>query len=287
MERVTVHEADKKRGNDRRMRVDIHMNFIGAFTVPADIVTPAELEEQRRQAQEMEARTKELQERYKERTERRKQEKREFTARMKAGLLTPEEEAAHQAKLEHNRAWQKEWREKRKSEMPPQPPKPPRPLSVAKIIERVKEGLPLTSEETAKHEAYKARKNAQFKRWRTAKKASEPPKPPKPKKPTKKEIIMDIIARQRDGLPLTPEEQEAYALHREKCNAKHKKWRDAQAKDNPDNLTIEDIKKRIRDGLPVTPEESAFFESWRTQKNEYRRELYQRKKAETAVAVGQ
>ena len=63
--------------------------FIGAFEVPAHIVTPAEVEEQRRQQEEQaakEARSKELK---KARYEKRKAEKREFTARKKAGLLTP------------------------------------------------------------------------------------------------------------------------------------------------------------------------------------------------------
>ena len=65
--------------------------FIGAFEVPAHIVTPAEVEEQRRQQEEQaakEAKSKELE---KARYEKRKAEKREFTARKKAGLLTPEE----------------------------------------------------------------------------------------------------------------------------------------------------------------------------------------------------
>ena len=47
IEKVMVYEG-KGRGNDRRQRIDIHMNFIGAFEVPAEIITPMELEEQRR-----------------------------------------------------------------------------------------------------------------------------------------------------------------------------------------------------------------------------------------------
>ena len=71
--------------------VDIHLNFIGTFDVPADIVTPMELEEQRRYEEEQAAKKKQSQEFYQARYERRKQEAREFTERMKAGLLTPEE----------------------------------------------------------------------------------------------------------------------------------------------------------------------------------------------------
>lgn len=90
IEKVIVYEGEG-RGNDRRQRIDIYLNFIGAFEVPAHIVTPAEVEEQRRQQEEQaakEARSKELK---KARYEKRKAEKREFTARKKAGLLTPEE----------------------------------------------------------------------------------------------------------------------------------------------------------------------------------------------------
>jgi len=46
IERVIVHEGEG-RGLNRRMRLDIHLNFIGAFEVPADIITLMELEEQR------------------------------------------------------------------------------------------------------------------------------------------------------------------------------------------------------------------------------------------------
>ena len=43
IEKVIVHEGEG-RGNDRRQRIDIYLNFIGAFEVPAHIVTPAEVE---------------------------------------------------------------------------------------------------------------------------------------------------------------------------------------------------------------------------------------------------
>ena len=109
IERVIVHEGEG-RGSTRRMRVDIHLNFIGAFEVPADIVTPMELEEQRRIQEEQAAKDKQARELYQERYERRKQEKREFTARKKAGLLTPEELKAENERLEKKREWFKAWR---------------------------------------------------------------------------------------------------------------------------------------------------------------------------------
>ena len=40
IEKVIVYEGEG-RGNDRRQRIDIYLNFIGAFEVPAHIVTPA------------------------------------------------------------------------------------------------------------------------------------------------------------------------------------------------------------------------------------------------------
>ena len=54
IEKVIVYEGEG-RGNDRRQRIDIYLNFIGAFEVPAHIVTPAEVEEQRRQQEEQAA----------------------------------------------------------------------------------------------------------------------------------------------------------------------------------------------------------------------------------------
>ena len=100
--------------------------FIGAFEVPAHIVTPAEVEEQAAK----EARSKELK---KARYEKRKAEKREFTARKKAGLLTPEELEAEEKRLAHSR----EWREKRKAA---EPPKPPKKKSIKELMELEKTG---------------------------------------------------------------------------------------------------------------------------------------------------
>jgi len=224
VERVLVHEG-AGRGKIRRQRVDIHLNFIGAFELPADFITPMEIEEQCQHKEEQAAKEQRSKELETARSEKRKAQKREFTARMMAGLLTPEELKEHEQRKAHSRVWQKEWRDKRQADAPP---KPPKPLSIAKIAERVKEGLPLTTEETERHEAYKARKNAQFKKWRAARKASEPPTPPKPKKPTKKECMKDIGERLRAGAEITTEEAQAYALYREERNTAHAKWRDSR-----------------------------------------------------------
>ena len=115
VEKVIVYEGEG-RGSVRRQRVDIFMNFIGAFEVPANIITPMELEEQRRLREEKAAKEKRSKELADARAEKRLREKREFTARMKAGLLTPEELEAHEQRKAHNRAWQKEWRDKKNAD---------------------------------------------------------------------------------------------------------------------------------------------------------------------------
>ena len=117
IEKVIVHEGDK-RGADRQQRIDIHMNFIGAFEIPAEIVTPMELESQRKLLEEKAEKEKKSQELYLIRYEKRKQDQRDFTARMKAGELTPEELEAHEKRKARNRASQKEWRNKKKEQLP-------------------------------------------------------------------------------------------------------------------------------------------------------------------------
>ena len=170
IEKVIVHEGEG-RGNDRRQRIDIYLNFIGAFEVPEYIVTPAEVEEQRRQREEQaakEARSKEL---AKARYEKRKAEKREFTARKKAGLLTPEEQEAEEKRLAHNREWQKEWREKRKAS---EPEKPPKQKSIKELMEIEKTGADLTPEETERLAAYRRKKADQQRARREGKKSDQP-----------------------------------------------------------------------------------------------------------------
>ena len=115
VEKVIVHEATGGRGNSRRQRLDIYLNFIGNFEVPADIVTPMEIEAQKREAEELAAKKARSEELKKERYEKRKREKREFTARKKAGILTLEEQAKEEIRLAKNREYNKAWREKKKA----------------------------------------------------------------------------------------------------------------------------------------------------------------------------
>ena len=209
IEKVVVHEGEG-RGNSRRQRIDIYLNFIGAFEVPAHIVTPMEIEEQRRQQEEQaakEAKSKELE---RARYEKRKQEQREFTARKKAGLLTPEEQEAEERRLARNRAWQKEWRAKRSAD---QPPKPPKPKSIKELAALQKSGADLTPEEAERLAAHRQRKARQHKEWYERKKAAEPPKP---------RTLKELAAAQDAGQPLTPEETARLEASRSrKKNAYH------------------------------------------------------------------
>lgn len=159
IEKVVVHEATGGRGNSRRQRLDIYLNFIGAFEVPAHIVTPMEEEAERRRQEEQaakEARSRELK---KARYEKQKQEKRDFTARKKAGLLTPEEQAEEEKRLAKKREQNQAWREKQKAS---QPPKPPKPHSLTELARMKREGLPLTPEEAQRLAEYRQRKNEQI-----------------------------------------------------------------------------------------------------------------------------
>lgn len=168
IEKVIVHEGEG-RGNSRRQRLDIYLNFIGTFEVPAEIVTPMELEEQRREQEEKAAREERSKELAQIRYEKRKQDKRDFTARKKAGLLTPEEQKAEDIRMAKCRESQKEWRAKRKAAEPPKP----RKRSLTELAAAKREGLPLTPEEEERFAAYRQRKNEAVKRCRERKIAKE------------------------------------------------------------------------------------------------------------------
>lgn len=168
IEKVIVHEGTG-RGKERRQRIDIYLNFIGAFEVPAHIVTPAEIEEQKRSEEAQAAQEAQRKEAEQARYEKRKQEKREFTARKKAGLLTPEEQEKDELRLAKNRERQKEWRDKRKAAEPEKP----RRKSLTELAAAKKEGLPLTPEEAERLADHRRRKNEQVKQCRERKLAEE------------------------------------------------------------------------------------------------------------------
>ncbi len=77
------------------------------------------------------------------RYERYKQERREFTARKRAGLLTPEGQAEEERRLERNRAYQKKQRDKKKATQPEKP----RKRSLEELAKLDRAGADLTPEE--------------------------------------------------------------------------------------------------------------------------------------------
>lgn len=212
IEKIVVHEGEG-RGNNRRQRLDIYLNFIGAFEVPAEIVTPMEQEEQRHEEA--------LKERRKAREEKRKEERRELTARKQAGLLTPEEETAYEAQLSNQRAWQKEWRDKRRAA---QPPKPPKPRSIQVLFECDKTGLAMTEEERERLSEYRRRKREQHREWRKRQKENQPPKP---------RTLKEISAAQEAGEALTAEEEKR--LHESRtCKKRQRQELIRQAETDPE-----------------------------------------------------
>ena len=126
-------------------------------------------EEQRREQEEQAAREERSKELAQIRYEKRKQDKRDFTARKKAGLLTPEEQEAEDIRMAKCREAQKEWRAKRKAAEPPKP----RKRSLTELAAAKREGLPLTPEEEERLAAYRQRKNEAVKRCRERKIAKE------------------------------------------------------------------------------------------------------------------
>ncbi len=174
IEKIIVHEGEG-RGNQRRQRLDFYFNFIGAFEVPADIVTPMEQEEVRRKQEEQAAKEERSKALAKARYEKRKTASREFTARKRMGLLTPEEQEAEEQRLAHNREWQKKWRERKKASQPEKP----RKRSLEELVKLHREGTNLTPEEAERLAAYKQRKAEAAKRCREKKQATQPTKPQK------------------------------------------------------------------------------------------------------------
>lgn len=277
IEKVVVHEGEG-RGNSRRQRIDIYLNFIGAFEVPAHIVTPMEIEEQQRRQEEQAAKEARSQELAKAQYEKRKAEKREFTARKKAGLLTPEEQAADEARLAHNRAWQKEWREKQKASQPEKP----RKKSLKELAALQKAGADLTPEEAERLAAHRERKSRQHKEWYGRKKAAEPEKP---------RTLKELAAAQDAGQPLTPEEAARLEASRSRKKKAYQELK-AQAETDPTaaaelakkrayqtEATKKSRQKMYDEAAAGNPEAKARYENFLAA----RRENYHRKKgAKTA-----
>ena len=281
IEKIVVHEGEG-RGKQRRQRLDFYFNFIGAFEVPADVVTPMEQEEERRQQEEQaekEERSKALaQARY----EKYKQERREFTARKRAGLLTPEEQAEEERRLERNRAYQKKQRDKKKASQRSKP----RKRSLEELAKLDRAGADLTPEEAERLDAYKQRKAEAVKRCREKQKAAQPPKP-------QQRTLKELAECAEAGLPLTPEEAEQLEAHR---NRKKAALQDLKARAETDPEAAAELaqqraqqseavkksrQKMYADAAAGDPEAQARYERHLAA----RRENYHRKKQAEAEAV--
>ena len=274
--------------NADRLKTDKFIELVSRYTDFSELTTPMLNEfiekvvvhegegrgNSRRQQEEQAAKEAHSQELAKAREEKRKAEKREFTARKKAGLLTPEEQAADEARLAHNRAWQKEWREKRKAA---EPPKPPKPKSLKELAALQKAGADLTPEEAERLAAYREKKNRQHKAWYERQKAAQPPKP---------RTLKELAAAQDAGQPLTPEETERLEASRSRKKNAYQELK-TQAETDPaaaaelarrrayhSEATKKSRQKMYEEAAAGNPEAQARYENFLAA----RRENYHKKK---------
>ena len=203
VEKVIVHNADKSSGK-RLQRVEIHLNFIGDFELPADFVEVIEREEQERLEAEQTARAEVLKERQRERSRAVNEKRKALVAKVQAGQATPEELEEYKQHREKMNALQNARYAKRKAANPPKE----KPLSIAKIAERRKAELPLTEEEIQRHEKYKERKRRNQEQIRERRKAAALPKP-------EKIMLKDVKEKAKNGEPLTEVEQAMYDRYQE------------------------------------------------------------------------
>ncbi len=173
-----------------------------------------------------------------------------------------------------NRAWQKEWREKRKAA---EPPKPPKPKSLKELAALQKAGADLTPEEAERLAAYRERKNRQHKAWYERQKAAQPPKP---------RTLKELAAAQDAGQPLTPEETERLEASRNRKKNAYQELK-AQAETDPaaavelarrrayhSEATKKSRQKMYEEAAAGNPEAQARYENFLAA----RRENYHKKK---------
>ena len=154
IEKVIVYEGEG-RGNDRRQRIDIYLNFIGAFEVPAHIVTPEELEAEEKRL----AHSREWQKEWREKRKAaeppkppKKKSIKELMELEKTGAeLTPEETERLAEHRRQKAAQHKAWRERQKAGQP-------KARTLKELAAAQKEGKALTPEESERLEAHKSRK---------------------------------------------------------------------------------------------------------------------------------
>lgn len=276
IEKIVVHEGEGW-GNQRCQRLDFYFNFIGAFEVPANIVTPMEQEAEYRQQEKQAEKEKRSQELAQARYEKYKQERREFTARKRAGLLTPEEQAKEERRLERNRTYQKMQRDKKKVTQPEKP----RKHSLEELSKLERAGADLTLEEAERLAAYKQRKAEAAKRCKEKRKTERPSKP-------QQRTLKELAECSEAGLPLALEEAERLEVHR---NRKKTALQDLKTRAETDPVAAKELAKQralqseaakkswqkmYEDAAAGDPEAQARYERFLAT----RRENYHRKKQE-------
>ena len=106
IDKIVVHEKTKDDFGAKHQQINIHLNFIGNFELPENVIEEMELQAQQRKLAELEARKQRNKEISKERAKQQKLARQELTARYKAGLLSPEEFEEYERKRKHSLAWQ-------------------------------------------------------------------------------------------------------------------------------------------------------------------------------------
>ena len=236
---------------------------------------------QRRQQEEQTEKEERSQALAQARYEKYKQERREFTARKRAGLLTPEEQAEEERRLERNRAYQKKQRDKKKASQPEKP----RKRALEELARLDKAGADLAQEEAERLAAYKQRKAEAVKRCREKQKAAQSPKP-------QQRTLKELAECAEMGLPLTPEEAERLEAHRNRKKAALQDLKDraetdpaaaeelAQQRAQQSEAVKKSRQKMYADAAAGDPEAQARYERFLAT----RRENYHRKKQAEAEA---
>ena len=116
VEKMVVYEAKKNNGF-RRQKVEIYLNFIGAFEVPGTVLSEVEqmAEEEKILLERKERKRTQQRERQRAKSTATKKERDDFQARKKAHLLTLEELEKENNRLEKRRVWFREYRQKKRN----------------------------------------------------------------------------------------------------------------------------------------------------------------------------
>ena len=189
-------------------------------------------------------------------------------------MLTPEEQAADEARLAHNRAWQKEWRKKRKAA---EPPKSPKPKSLKELAALQKAGADLTPRKQNALPLTARGKTASTRHGMNGRKQRSRPKP---------RTLKELAAAQDAGQPLTPEETERLEASRSRKKNAYQELK-AQAETDPaaaaelarrrayhSEATKKSRQKMYEEAAAGNPEAQARYENFLAA----RRENYHRKK---------